>query len=259
MIEVLFMKEFRMKMGSEMKAARAFTLIELLTVIAIIGILAAILIPVVSAARHSANQAKNVVQLRNLGMACHTYAIDHDGRLPVVVHHPGPGSVRMTQGIRLWPHQAQNSLSLLSDKWVGSGSVWSRSDYLDDGPDAFYGPFTPDLNARRGKNGFVEHGTGFEIGYVQYSLPSAEDWSGRPILAPGLHNDYNDRDYYLNSTPLFSDITADSWVELLGGFTGNNLSVVRLDGSVRTFSREFLGRVGSNDRIRIIGGVMEKP
>ncbi len=236
---------------------RGFTLIELLTVIAIIGILAAILIPVVSAARHSANQAKNVVQLRSLGMACHTFAADHDGRLPVVVHHPGPGSVRMTQGIRLWPHQAQNPLSLLSDRWEGPGEVWSGSDYLEDGPDSFYGPFTPDLNDRREPGRFVEYGTGFEIGYAFYSLPSLEDWSGRSILAPGLYNDYNDRGDYLGSTPLFSDITADSWAELLGGFTGKKLSVVRLDGSVQTFDRDFLSRVGANDRIRVLGGVLD--
>ena len=48
---------------------RAFTLIELLTVIAIIGILAAILIPTVGAVRVQAKQATCVSNLRQVGVA----------------------------------------------------------------------------------------------------------------------------------------------------------------------------------------------
>jgi len=63
------------------KSAPAFTLIELLTVIAIIGILAAILIPTVSAVRESANRTKCGSNVRQLVQACHLFA-EENGNFP---------------------------------------------------------------------------------------------------------------------------------------------------------------------------------
>lgn len=62
----------------------AFTLIELLAVIAIIGILAAILIPVVGVVREKARRSSCQSNLRQIGVACHLYALEHDGKLPEV-------------------------------------------------------------------------------------------------------------------------------------------------------------------------------
>ncbi len=59
-----------------------FTLIELLTVIAIIGILAGILIPVVSSVRESARNASCQSNLRQWHSAWLMYATDNDGRVP---------------------------------------------------------------------------------------------------------------------------------------------------------------------------------
>jgi prepilin-type N-terminal cleavage/methylation domain-containing protein/prepilin-type processing-associated H-X9-DG protein len=61
------------------RSAAAFTLIELLTVIAIIGILAAILIPTIGSVREKAKQANCVSNLRNWGTAINTYAVENRG------------------------------------------------------------------------------------------------------------------------------------------------------------------------------------
>jgi prepilin-type N-terminal cleavage/methylation domain-containing protein/prepilin-type processing-associated H-X9-DG protein len=61
------------------RSAAAFTLIELLTVIAIIGILAAILIPTIGSVRDKAKQANCLSNLRNWGTAINTYAIENRG------------------------------------------------------------------------------------------------------------------------------------------------------------------------------------
>jgi len=63
-----------------------FTLIELLTVIAIIGILAAILIPVVAQVRESARAAQCVSNLRQIGLALQLYAEDNRGYLPMATN-----------------------------------------------------------------------------------------------------------------------------------------------------------------------------
>jgi general secretion pathway protein G len=64
------------------RASRAFTLVELLTVIGIIAVLAAILFPVFATARAKARQTTCVSNLKQIGLAVQMYAQDYDGQLP---------------------------------------------------------------------------------------------------------------------------------------------------------------------------------
>jgi len=77
-----------------MHAKRAFTLLELLVVIAVIGMLAALLLPALSRARQEGKRTSCASNLRQVNLAIRLYADDWSDSLPVLpAPNPYPNGV----------------------------------------------------------------------------------------------------------------------------------------------------------------------
>src|SRR5262245_32594766 len=92
---------------------RGFTLVELLVVIAIIGILVALLLPAIQAAREAARRTQCATNMKNLGLALINYS-DVYKRLPPATPFrfsktPSNGAGG-TWVVKIWPYIEEQAL-----------------------------------------------------------------------------------------------------------------------------------------------------
>lgn len=116
-----------------------FTLVELLVVVAIIGILSSMLLPSLARAREAARRASCANNLRQLGMSILMYADESDGTFPPIQEMGAPGCLTgympplMMRGSAMYPEYLTDTRILIcpSDfraKEEYYGGHWSEQD-----------------------------------------------------------------------------------------------------------------------------------
>src|SRR6266513_4458959 len=89
-----------MKRISRPERISAFTLLELLVVISIIVVLAALLLPALAKTKAKANRIACLNNLKQIGAASHLFANEHGDKFPVEVSTNQGGSLEYVQSAR---------------------------------------------------------------------------------------------------------------------------------------------------------------
>jgi prepilin-type N-terminal cleavage/methylation domain-containing protein/prepilin-type processing-associated H-X9-DG protein len=117
---------------------RAFTLIELLTVIAIIGILAAIIIPTVGSVRNKAKGVRCSSNLRQIGIAIRVFANDNNGMM--VPYRGEPSSSTAGAQNWLWTEYLIPYMNIKADRLP---ALPAGADYKEDSTFFYMCPSSP--------------------------------------------------------------------------------------------------------------------
>lgn len=211
-----------------------FTLIELLTVIAIIGILAAIIIPTVGTVQKKAQKTADLSNLKQIGQAALIYAQDNKDRLPSISLSSAQATFGRTVGtantsnVHLW------AAALAVGAGLNDAKMWvSKIDEsLPNGDDAPNNSLSTIINGS--KDAFT---AGFTSCYPAYAVVgglSATDPATSPVaFTRGLNS-------------------GGSWAETQGVYKKDGGFIFFLGGNVASYKS--LGTVdGTNGDGEIVG------
>ena len=109
------MPPLHFRSASARASRHGFTLLELLTVIAIIGVLAAILFPTLGRVRKAAHVTQDLSTIRSIGQVMMQYAAENRGSINAWGYEPNkPLSLDNTFWGRAWPYLKSSQLKQLN-------------------------------------------------------------------------------------------------------------------------------------------------
>lgn len=242
---------------SFIKRINAFTLIELLTVIAIIGILSSIIIPTIGKVRETAQRAVDASNLREIGKAALLYASDHNDRLPDPNMLPAPSIAA--------PNKYFVCLGLLA-RYGGineASLLFSKNDSLFDGyvPPGILDPadptknsLHPDLLARIPSINFVgglkvTDPSTTPLAFTR-GLTTAGIWNGIGATANlGTYGDGGGHILFLGNNVQYFKSIENKLVGTQGSLTSDLRATIKAGGTRRIYGLDAGNNVAAEDGV----------